>query len=45
MFLKFDSQVYVGIAGDGKESEEMLLRKLHVFNKIIGLLYGPVISR
>lgn len=23
----------------------MLLRKLHVFNKIAGLLYGPVISR
>lgn len=35
----------MAVNGDGTESEEFLVRKLHVFNRIIGLLYGPVTGR
>ena len=31
--------------GNGTESEEVLVRKLYALNRIIGLLYGPVVTK
>ncbi|XP_011409154.2 PREDICTED: Hermansky-Pudlak syndrome 1 protein homolog [Amphimedon queenslandica] len=45
VFKKFGEHVFVAVNGDGSESEDFLVRKLHVFNRIIGLLYGPVLGR
>ena len=42
---QFDNHVFVAVNGDGTESEEMLMRKLHVFNRILGILYGPATHR
>lgn len=37
--------MYVAVNGDDSETEEVLERKLHAFHRIIGLLYGPAITR
>ena len=44
-FFQHFNYVFVAINGDGSETEEDLMRKLHVFGRIVGLLYGPVINK
>ena len=43
--MQFDNHVFIAVNGDGTETEEMMMRKLHVLNRILGLLYGPVTQR
>ncbi|XP_064383675.1 BLOC-3 complex member HPS1-like isoform X2 [Halichondria panicea] len=41
VFRKFDEHVYIALSKEG-DSEEVLTKKLLVFNRIVTLLYGPV---
>ena len=45
IFMQFDNHLFIAVNGDGTETEEMMMRKLHVLNRILGLLYGPVTQR
>lgn len=38
---QFGEQVYIALSKDG-DCEEVLTKKLLVFNRIVTLLYGPV---
>ncbi len=38
---QFDEHVYIALSKEG-DSEEVLTKKLLVFNRIVTLLYGPV---
>ncbi|KAI8499465.1 hybrid polyketide synthetase [Branchiostoma belcheri] len=41
---QFGEHLYIGVCGDGSESEEFLKRKLYVFRRLAGVHYGPVID-
>lgn len=41
---KFRDYLYIAYNGDGEESENILIRKIHVFQRIVGYLFGPVSS-
>lgn len=45
LWSQFDNHVFIAVNGDGTETEEMMMRKLHAFNRILGMLYGPVTQR
>lgn len=42
---QFDDSVYLAVSQDEEDTEESLIRKLFVFNRIVTLLYGPVDSK
>ncbi|XP_064603916.1 BLOC-3 complex member HPS1-like [Liolophura sinensis] len=42
VFKQFGDQLHLAVNGDGTESEDFLNRKLSVFQKLNGVLYGPV---
>ncbi|XP_065921024.1 BLOC-3 complex member HPS1-like isoform X2 [Dysidea avara] len=39
---KFKDYLYIAHNGDGEETENILIRKIFVFQRIVGYLYGPV---
>ena len=43
--IQFRDYLYIAYNGDGEESENVLIRKIHVFQRIVGYLFGPVSSR
>lgn len=45
VFRKFAESLYIGVSGNEEDTEEILTRKLFVFSRIVGLLYGPVDTR
>jgi len=45
VFRKFEEHVYLALSQEEGDTEEVLAKKLFVFNRIITMLYGPVHSR
>ena len=43
--LQFKDYLYIAHNGDGEETENILIRKIFVFQRIVGYLYGPVSGR
>lgn len=45
VYVQFRDYLYIAYNSDGEESENILIRKIHVFQRIVGYLFGPVSSR
>ena len=45
VWVQFRDYLYIAYNGDGEETENILIRKIHVFQRIVGYLFGPVSSR
>ena len=43
--IQFDEHVYIALSKEDGDTEEILARKLLVYNRIVTLLYGPVVTR
>ena len=43
--MQFEEHVYIALSKEDGDTEEILAKKLLFYNRIVTLLYGPVVTK